>query len=120
LLELRSLIVRHHPLQSASKSKRESKREERGGRNEEREIDGATGGDGKPGRHGDGGNLYLHVEPSGARRWVFRFVIAGKATEAGLGSADVVSLAEARERAALHPWRRARRNSGARDRGRRL
>ena len=50
----------------------------------------------KPGRHGDGGNLYLLVAPSGSRRWVFRFVIDGKATEAGLGSADVVSLAEAR------------------------
>jgi integrase len=53
----------------------------------------------KPGRHGDGDNLYLIVSPSGARRWVFRFVIDGKATEAGLGSAEVVSLAEARDKA---------------------
>jgi integrase len=39
------------------------------------------------------------VSPSGARKWVYRFSFAGKVTEAGLGSADVVSLAEARNKA---------------------
>ena len=53
----------------------------------------------KPGRYGDGAGLYLVVSPSGARKWVYRFSYAGKVTEAGLGSADVVSLAEARDRA---------------------
>ena len=53
----------------------------------------------KPGRYGDGAGLYLVVAASGARKWVFRFTFAGKVTEAGLGSADVVSLAEARNKA---------------------
>jgi integrase len=53
----------------------------------------------KPGRYGDGGGLYLVVSPSGARKWVYRFTYAGKVTETGLGSANVVSLAEARRKA---------------------
>ena len=53
----------------------------------------------KPGRYGDGGGLYLVVSPSGARKWVYRFTYAGRVTETGLGSADVVSLSEARGKA---------------------
>jgi len=53
----------------------------------------------KPGRYGDGAGLYLVVSESGARKWVFRFSFAGKVTEMGLGSADSVTLAEAREKA---------------------
>jgi integrase len=53
----------------------------------------------KPGRYGDGAGLYLVVSPSGARKWVYRFSYAGKVTEAGLGSADVVPLAAARDKA---------------------
>ena len=53
----------------------------------------------KPGRYGDGGGLHLVVSPSGARKWVYRFTYAGKVTETGLGSANVVSLAEARRKA---------------------
>jgi hypothetical protein len=53
----------------------------------------------KPGRYGDGRGLYLVVSPSGARKWVYRFTYAGRVTEAGLGSASVVSLAEARSKA---------------------
>lgn len=55
--------------------------------------------DAKPGRHGDGGGLYLSVGPGGARRWVFLFRWRGKLKEMGLGSARAVSLAKARERA---------------------
>jgi len=54
----------------------------------------------KPGRYGDGAGLYLVVALSGARKWVYRFTWQGKVTETGLGSADVVSLAEARDKAA--------------------
>lgn len=54
----------------------------------------------KPGRHGDGAGLYLVVAESGARKWVFRFTWRGKVTETGLGSADTVGLADARDRAA--------------------
>jgi integrase len=52
-----------------------------------------------PGRFGDGHGLWLVVSPSGARRWVFRFTINKVVSELGLGSADVVSLAEARQAA---------------------
>jgi integrase len=53
----------------------------------------------KPGRYGDGGGLYLVVSRSEARKWVFRFSFNGRVTEMGLGSADRVSLAEARDKA---------------------
>ena len=50
----------------------------------------------KAGRHADGNGLYLHVEPSGSRRWVQRLVIRGKRRELGLGGYPLVTLAEAR------------------------
>jgi integrase len=50
-----------------------------------------------PGRHADGNGLYLVVDASGARRWVFLFTLAGKRREMGLGS---VSLVNARRLAA--------------------
>lgn len=60
-----------------------------------------------PGRHSDGGGLYLVVDPSGAKRWTFLFrwrlpvqTGAGKLREMGLGSAAAVTLARAREKAA--------------------
>lgn len=60
-----------------------------------------------PGRHGDGNGLYLVVDPSGARRWIVRVVVRGQAnrngkplrTDFGLGSADLVPLQQARDRA---------------------
>jgi len=54
----------------------------------------------KPGKYSDGGNLYLIVADSGARKWVLRFTWRGRAKEMGLGSAISVSLADAREKAA--------------------
>jgi hypothetical protein len=53
----------------------------------------------KPGKYSDGGNLYLIVSPTGARKWVLRFTWRGRAKEMGLGSATSVPLADARERA---------------------
>jgi integrase len=56
----------------------------------------------KPGRHADGGGLYLLVKDSGARSWVFRFMLNGTARDLGLGPAagsDAVSLADARDKA---------------------
>jgi integrase len=53
----------------------------------------------KPGKHGDGDGLQLVVSPTGARKWVLRFMQEGKAREMGLGSFPEVSLADARERA---------------------
>lgn len=51
----------------------------------------------KPERHVDGHGLYVEVGPSGAKRWLQRLVIRGKRTDLGLGSAALVTLAEARE-----------------------
>lgn len=52
-----------------------------------------------PGRHADGGGLYLEVSKSGARRWLLRVVAEGRRRDIGLGGASYVSLAEAREQA---------------------
>ena len=52
----------------------------------------------KLGTHGDGGGLYLVVSPKGAKKWVFRFKISGKQSLMGLGSAELVTLAEARDK----------------------
>ncbi len=62
-----------------------------------------------PGRHGDGGGLYLVVDdtPNGARRWIVRVVVKGQKnkkgaplrTDFGLGGADIVTLNQARDRA---------------------
>lgn len=49
-----------------------------------------------PGRYSDGNGLHLLVKASGARSWVQRIVIRGKRCDLGLGSADLVTLAEAR------------------------
>lgn len=54
----------------------------------------------KPGRHADGGGLYLMVRPSGSRTWVLRAQVDGKRRDFGLGSAVVVSLVKARADAA--------------------
>jgi integrase len=52
-----------------------------------------------PGRYGDGNGLYLVVDPSGAKRWIWRGLIYGKRCDLGLGGVQVVSLVEAREQA---------------------
>jgi integrase len=54
----------------------------------------------KPGKYGDGANLYLVVSKTGAKKWVLRFIFRGKSKEMGLGSATSVALADAREKAA--------------------
>ncbi len=56
----------------------------------------------KPGRHADGGGLHLLVKESGARSWVYRFMLKGKARDVGLGAAsgpEAISLATARDKA---------------------
>ena len=59
----------------------------------------------KAGRHADGGGLNLLVKESGARSWVYRFMLKGKSRDLGLGAAsgpDKISLAEARDLATAH------------------
>lgn len=54
----------------------------------------------KPGRHADGGGLQLLVKESGARSWVYRYMIAGKSRDLGLGPAagtGAISLSDARD-----------------------
>ncbi|WP_024577969.1 MULTISPECIES: site-specific integrase [unclassified Afipia] len=53
-----------------------------------------------PGRHADGGNLYLTVSPAGARSWVFLYRgPRSRKIEMGLGPARDVPLSMAREKA---------------------
>lgn len=54
----------------------------------------------KPGRHSDGGGLYLNVAPGGTKSWVFVYTRKAKKSEMGLGSYPDVSLADARTKAA--------------------
>lgn len=56
----------------------------------------------KPGRHADGAGLHLLVKPSGARSWVYRFMLNGKSRDVGLGAAGQggMALADARDKAA--------------------
>lgn len=60
-----------------------------------------------PGRHTDGGGLYLVVDRSGAKRWLVRLVIQGKRRDLGLGSTALVDVEEARAKA-LEYRRKAR------------
>ena len=51
------------------------------------------------GRHSDGGGLYLSIDPTGRRRWVFMYTRNGRRTELGLGGGRDLSLANARKEA---------------------
>ena len=50
-----------------------------------------------PGRHADGKCLYLTVSGSGSKSWLLRTVARGRRRDRRLGSADLVSLEEARD-----------------------
>lgn len=70
------------------------------GKHEEKRLSAAFVRTAKePGLYGDGNGLYLKVDNSGARRWIQRIVVQGKRRDIGLGSASLVGLAEAREKA---------------------
>ncbi len=51
----------------------------------------------EPGRYSDKNGLILVVSATGSKRWIQRLVIRGKRTDMGLGSADFLTLAQARE-----------------------
>jgi integrase len=52
-----------------------------------------------PGKHADGGGLWLHKREDGSAQWFVRVSIHGRRREMGLGGFPAVSLAEAREKA---------------------
>ncbi|SEM53500.1 Integrase [Gemmobacter aquatilis] len=52
-----------------------------------------------PGKHADGGNLWLFKREDGGAQWVLRVTIHGRRREMGLGAYPAVSLAEARRKA---------------------
>lgn len=64
----------------------------------------------EPGMYGDGGGLYLRVGPTGSKSWILRTMIHKKRRELGLGSVQLVSLAEAREVA--QAYRKVARSGG--------
>jgi integrase len=53
----------------------------------------------KPGYYADGSGVYLQISRYGTASWVFRYTLDGKVRDMGLGSAEVVSLAGARQAA---------------------
>lgn len=54
----------------------------------------------RPGMYADGAGLYLQVTGAGAKSWVYRFSLRGRAREMGLGSLSALSLTDARAKAA--------------------
>jgi integrase len=68
----------------------------------------------KAGRHADGGGLHLLVKKSGARSWVFRYMLKGKSRDLGLSRCseameilrsaghDELTLAQARDVATIY------------------
>ena len=45
------------------------------------------------GKYYDQHGLFLHVRPSGAKKWLQRYTFKGRRREIGLGSAKIVSVA---------------------------
>jgi integrase len=58
-----------------------------------------------PGKHSDGGGLWLLKRVDGGAQWILRVTVHGRRREMGLGSALEVSLKEVRRDADI--WRRA-------------
>lgn len=56
----------------------------------------------KPGRHSDGGGLYLNVTGAGSKSWVFMWSRDGRRHEMGLGAYPATPLVRARWVAALN------------------
>jgi integrase len=53
----------------------------------------------RPGMYPDGGGLYLRVGPTGAKSWVYRYMLNGRRHDMGLGPLNAISLADARTKA---------------------
>lgn len=55
----------------------------------------------KPGLHADGNGLYLQVAAEGHKSWIYRFQLAGRRREMGLGALVKVPVKKARAAAAI-------------------
>lgn len=55
---------------------------------------------GVSGQHAAGGGLYLKVNGQSTGSWFYRYKVSGKTRRLGLGSTDVLTLADARQKAA--------------------
>jgi hypothetical protein len=53
----------------------------------------------KPGYLADGGGLYLQITAAHAKSWIYRFMLANRRREMGLGPYPAVSLSAARKAA---------------------
>ena len=53
----------------------------------------------KPGKHFDGGGLYVHVMPTGAKYWRLKYRHAGREKVLALGVSPEVAIPEARDKA---------------------
>ena len=54
----------------------------------------------EPGYYLDGGGLHVQVSPTGSKSWIFQYRFNKRRRELGLGSLSIVSVADARLRAA--------------------
>lgn len=52
----------------------------------------------KPGRHADGGGLYLEIDEKLNRKWIYRFTLNGRRRDMGLGVLKNTSLRDARQK----------------------
>ena len=86
-------------MDSANRAATPARRTKPKGRHPDKALSAAFVRTAGPGRYCDGQGLYLFVQPSGTRSWVQRMVVRGRRQEQGLGSALLVPLAEAREKA---------------------
>src|SRR5262245_22543125 len=50
----------------------------------------------RPGRYADGNGLYLFVDDTGGKRWIWRGIVNGKRCDLGLGNIQLITLADAR------------------------
>jgi len=48
----------------------------------------------KEGMHSDGNGLYLRVQASGAKSWIFRYQINGRRREMGIGTLEHTAAPE--------------------------
>jgi len=55
----------------------------------------------KPGKHGDGGGLYLQITKKGVKSWIFRYEINGSERYMGLGPLRAVDIWQARKEAQM-------------------